>query len=78
MGSLAASPAREGGKTWEARPYVRVGEREVWNRVYFRVETELKILRRYASGIEAVTDEGIDTAAWNIAYRTIWDARATA
>lgn len=65
---------RSGGKSWKARPYVRVSERSRWNDIYDAVSRELKELRQFPSGV-SLNDEDIDTVAWNLAYNLTWDAR---
>jgi hypothetical protein len=64
------------GRSWSAGPYVRKGERDLWNRLYETFVAELKNLRDYPAGPgDAFTDEGIDVAAYNLAYEAIWELR---
>lgn len=65
---------REGPVGWTAGPYVRVAEREAWNDAYEFAESELRF-GAHNGYLPAFTEDQLHTAAWNIAYRSIWAGR---
>ena len=71
---MSESRVNASGRTWSSGPYVRKGERLLWDCFYAQFADELKELRQHPESA-SLTDQQIDTAAYNCAYRAVWELR---
>ena len=72
--ATAAPEKNASGRSWGVGPYVRKGERDLWNAPYSRFTEELRRLGDYSAGVK-LSDEAVDVAAYNLAYEAIWELR---
>lgn len=68
----ADPPTNTVGEHWSQVPDLKRAERRVWNALYAAFVEELDEWQEFPASAP-LTDEQMETLAYNLAYRAVWD-----